>query len=126
MGTAWGPDDALTCDCRPYACHDLDVMAIDRLRRQPEVYPESLRNYRSRPGLDPGTLGAILPDPGTFLDVQICWSNEVGRSPTFSEMFPSLIHWLDDWLDKTSYTGLANVRFKSSGGEVVELRFGID
>jgi len=78
------------------------------------------------PGLDPGTLGAILPDPGTFLDVQICWSNELGRSPTFSEMFPSLIHWLDEWLDKSSYTGLANVRFESSGGEVIELRFGID
>jgi len=79
-----------------------------------------------RPGLDPGTLGAILPDPGTFLDVQICWSNEVGRSPTFSDVFPSLISWLDDWLDKSSYTGLANVRFKSGSGEVIELRFGVE
>jgi hypothetical protein len=76
------------------------------------------------PGLDPGTLGAILPDPGTFLDVQICWSNEVGRSPTFSEVSPSLISWLGEWLDKSSYTGLANVRFESSGGEVIDLRFG--
>ena len=80
----------------------------------------------SCPGLDPGTLGAILPDPGTFLDVQICWSSEVGRSPTFSEMFPSLIHWLDEWLDKSSYTDLANVRFESSSGEVIELRFRVD
>jgi hypothetical protein len=79
-----------------------------------------------RPGIDPGTLGAIPPDPGVFLDVQICWSNEVGRSPTFSEMLPSLISWLDEWLDKSSYTGLANVRFEASGGEVIELRFGVD
>ena len=77
-------------------------------------------------GFAPGTLGAIPPDPAPFLNVQICWSNEVGRSPTFSEMFPSLISWLDDWLDKSSCTGLANVRFQSSGGEVIDLRFGVD
>ena len=53
-----------------------------------------------RPGLDPGTLGAIQPDSGPFLDVQIRWSHEVGRSPTFSEILPSLISWLVDWLDK--------------------------
>ena len=78
------------------------------------------------PGFDPGTLGAILPDAGTFLDVQICWSNEVGRSPTFSEVSPSLISWLDEWLDKSSYTGLANVRFETSDGQVIQLRFGED
>ena len=75
-----------------------------------------------RPGLDPGTLGAIPPHPETFLNVQICWSNEAGRSPTFSEMLPNLISRLDE----SSYTGLANVRFESSGGEVIELRFGVD
>ena len=57
MGTAVGLVDVLTYDYRPSACHDLDVMAIDRLRRQSEVCPELLRNYMSRPGLDPGTLG---------------------------------------------------------------------
>jgi hypothetical protein len=79
-----------------------------------------------RPRIDPGFLGAILPDPVTFLDVQICWSSEAGRSPTFSEVSPSLISWLDDWLDKSSYTGLANVRFESSDGQVIQLRFGVD
>ena len=77
-----------------------------------------------RPGLDPGTLGAIPPDPGPFLTVQICWSENVGRSPTFAEMLPSLISWLDEWLDKNSYTGLANVRFENSDGEATELRRG--
>ena len=57
MGTAVGLDDVLTYDCRPFAYRDPDVMAIDRLRRQPEACPELLRNYTSRPGLDPGTLG---------------------------------------------------------------------
>jgi hypothetical protein len=67
---------------------------------------------------DPGTLGASQPDPGPFLNAQICRSNDVGRSPTSSGMFPGLISWLDEWL--------ANVRFESSGGEVIELRFEAD
>jgi len=75
-------------------------------------------------GFAPGTLGAIPPDPAPFLNVQICWSNEVGRSPTFSEMLPSLISWLDDWLDKSSYIGLANVRFENADGKSWEIRLG--
>jgi hypothetical protein len=74
------------------------------------------------PDLDPGTLGAILPDPEPLLTVKICWSNEMGRSPTFSEILPSLISWLDDWLNQGLYTGLANVRFQSDDGKVSELR----
>jgi len=75
-----------------------------------------------RPGLDPSTLGVLLPNPGTLLDVQTCWSIEVDRSPTFTEMFPSLIHWLDDLLDKSSYSGLANIRFEANDGAVSEFR----
>jgi hypothetical protein len=77
-----------------------------------------------RTGLDPGTLGAILPCVGPSLSIQICWSNEVGRSPTFPDVAPSLISWLDAWLDTSSYTGLANVQFEKAGGEVVELHLG--
>lgn len=49
-------------------------------------------------GLDlyPSTLGTNSPHPGPFLTVQIRWSSEVGRSPTFSEMLPILICWLDE------------------------------
>ena len=79
-----------------------------------------------RPGLDLGTLGVILPSTGPSLIVQICWSNEVGRSPTSSEILPSLISWLDEWLDQSSYTGLANALYKSSGESVVEIRLGVD
>jgi hypothetical protein len=69
--------------------------------------PEYLRSRWIQPGLDHGTLGAILEHSGPSLDVQICWSTEGGRSPKFSEILPSLIHWQG----KSSYTGLANVRF---------------
>ncbi len=98
------------------------------VRESPCQDPMSLSNNAlvGRPSLDLGTLGAILSDPGTFLDVQICWSNEVGRSPTFSEVSPSLISWLDEWLDKSSYSGVANVRFETSDGQVIQLRFGED
>ena len=48
------------------------------------------------------------------------------RSPTFAEILPSLICWSDDWLRKSSYTGLANVRFELQAGEVIQLRFGAD
>lgn len=80
----------------------------------------------SRLCLDPGTLGAILEYSGPSLNVQICWSNEAGGSSAFSKMLPSLFSWLDQWLDKGSYSDLANVRYDSSVGEVIELRFGID
>jgi len=49
-----------------------------------------------RPGLDPGTLGAIPPEPVAYLTRQ------------------------------KFVLRLATVRFKSSGGEVIELRFGVD
>jgi hypothetical protein len=77
-----------------------------------------------RPGLDPGTLGAIMEHSGPSLNVQICWSNEVRSSPTFAEVSQSLISWLDEWLDKNSNTGLANVQFKTSHGEVIHFRIG--
>jgi hypothetical protein len=48
------------------------------------------------------------------------------RSPTFSEILPSLISGLDEWLDNGSYSGLANVRFGAVGREVIQLRFGAD
>ena len=88
--------------------------------------PDQAHHNVGHSGLDPGNLGAILPDPWPFLNVQICWSNEEGRSPTFSEILPSSISWLDDWLDKSSYAALANVRFETSGGDVIERRFGAD
>lgn len=78
-----------------------------------------------RPGLDPGTLGVFRECPGVSLTIQIWWSNDIGRSPTCSEVVPSLISWLDDCLDKSSHTGLANVRFETSGGEVIEFRLGV-
>lgn len=42
--------------------------------------------------------------------------------PTFSEILPSLIFWLDEWLDKNSCGGLADVRFEASDGNVSEVR----
>jgi hypothetical protein len=77
-----------------------------------------------RPGLDP--LGAILNHSGPLLNVQICWSATLGRSPTFAEAIPSLTAWLDEWLDISHYAGLANVRFKTSDDKIVNLRFGVD
>ena len=44
-----------------------------------------------RPGLDPGTLGAIKPRAGLSPNVQIRWSNDVGRPRTYSEVLPSHI-----------------------------------
>jgi hypothetical protein len=78
----------------------------------------------SRPGLDPGTLGFVCESSGPSLKVQIYWSKEVGRSPTSSEILPSLISWLDEWLVNGSCTGIANVRFESVSGEVIELPHG--
>ena len=74
-----------------------------------------------RPGLDPGTLGVMLEHSGPSLNIQICWSIEMGRSLTFFEMHPSLISWIDDWLDDSSHTGQAKVRFKT----IDEIQLGI-
>jgi hypothetical protein len=79
-----------------------------------------------RPGLDPGTLGANLEHSGPSLNVQIHWSQALGRSPTFAELLPSLISWLDEWLDKGAYSGLANVCITPYVGEVNEMFFGRD
>jgi len=79
-----------------------------------------------RPGLDPGTLGAISDRTGPSLSVQISWSNEVGRSPQFADVSQSLVSWLGVWLDKSSYTGLANARFETSDGEEIQFRIGVD
>jgi hypothetical protein len=62
-----------------------------------------------RPGLDPGTLGAIKPRAGLSPNVQIRCSNDVGRPRTYSEVLPSLVFWLNEWLDRSFYTGLANI-----------------
>ncbi len=61
-----------------------------------------------RPGLDPGTLGFVCERSGPSLKVQICWSQEVGRSPTFSEILPSLNSWLDEWLAPIIHEVAAN------------------
>jgi hypothetical protein len=73
-----------------------------------------------RPGLDPGTVGAIDPSPGLWLNVQIRWSNELGRAPLSSDILPGLLSWLDNG----SCAGLSNVRIESSGGEVIEYQHG--
>jgi hypothetical protein len=74
-----------------------------------------------RPGLDPGTLGATASSAESSLNVQIRWSNYLGRPPMSSEILPSLISWLDEWLDRGSCTGLAKVQFEAAGGEIVRI-----
>jgi len=48
---------------------------------------------------------------GPSLDVHIRWANETGLAQKCSELLPSLIYWLDEWLDENAANkGLANVR----------------
>ena len=51
-------------------------------------------NSVARPGLNPGTLGALFQSMGPSLTMQIHWSNGEGRSPEFSEILPGLNSWL--------------------------------
>jgi hypothetical protein len=79
-----------------------------------------------RPGLDPGTLGPTLEQLRLSLNTQSCKPKEVSCSPALAELHLSLISWLDDWPYKSSYADLANVRFESSGGKNLEVKFGIN
>jgi hypothetical protein len=73
------------------------------------------------------------------MSIQICWSNPEDRSPSFNEILPSLISWLDEWLDGNAYAGQAHIRFEKDGTafershgvehshtDGIDLRFGID
>jgi len=122
MGTAVGLDDVLTYDCRPFACRDADVMAIDRLRRQPEASAELVRNYTSRPGLDPGTLGLKIGRPSASLVVHLSWSEASANPPTFADVLSNLGLWLQNWLHELGSGVVAVMHFESSDGASFELR----
>jgi len=77
-----------------------------------------------RTGLDPGTLRVFPECPGTSLSVQIWWSEEGGRPPTFAEVLSSLNSWLDSWLDQGSFQGQVTIQFRRANGEVFHLRLG--
>ena len=75
-------------------------------------------------GLDPGTLGVFPERPGTSINVQICWPDEVGCPPTSTEVLSRLTSWLDSWLDPGSFQGQVTIQFRGSEGEGFELRLG--
>ena len=75
-----------------------------------------------RPGLDPGTLGVFPDCPGTSINVQMCWPDEVRCPPTSTEVLSRLTSWLDNWLDLDSFQGRVTIQFRGSGGEVFDLR----
>lgn len=122
MGTSVGLVDVLTYDYQPSACRDLDVVAIDRLRRQPEDCPELLRNYMNRPGLDPGTLGADLGRPSASLAVHLSWSEASANLPTSAEVLSNLGLRLHNWLHELGSGVVGVMQFESSDGTSFELR----
>ncbi len=77
-----------------------------------------------RPSLDLGTLGVLSECPGTFLSVQICWSDEVECPPTSTDVLSRLNSWLNSWLDPGSFRGRATIQFRDAEGEVFDLRLG--
>jgi hypothetical protein len=77
-----------------------------------------------RPGLDPGTLGVFPECPGTFLSVQIRWSDEVEYPPTSADVLSRLNSWLDSWLDQGSFQGRATIEFRGADGEIFDLQLG--
>jgi hypothetical protein len=59
------------------------------------------------------------------MSVQVCWSNPDDRSPSFDEILPSLLSWLGEWLDGSTYAGLAHIRFEKDG-TAFERSYGVD
>jgi len=86
--------------------------------------PMFLKLLVGRPGLNAGTLGVFPECPGTSVDVQICWPDEVHSPPTSADVLSRLNSWLDTWLDKGSFHGPATIQFRGSDGEVFNLRLG--
>jgi hypothetical protein len=73
------------------------------------------------PGLDLSALGVFPECPGTFVSVQICWSDE-GECPS---TFTDVLSRLNSWLDQGSFQGqVTAVEFRGADGEVFELRVG--
>lgn len=52
----------------------------------------------SRPGLDPGTLGADLGRPSASLVVHISWSKPSVNPPTSADVLSNLVLRLQNWL----------------------------
>jgi len=52
------------------------------------------RDLVGRPGLDPGTLRVFPERPPMSISVQICWTDEVERPPTSTEVHSSVTSWL--------------------------------
>ena len=121
MGTAVG-QVILSCDNRPFACHDLDAMAIDGSRRQPEVTFEFLRNYMGYPGVDPGTLGVDLGRPSATLVVHISWLKASVNPPTSAEILSNLGPRLQNWLHELGSGVVGVMQFENSDGTSFELR----
>jgi hypothetical protein len=70
-----------------------------------------------RPGLDPGALRVFPECPLTSISVQICWSDELQRPPTSTEVRSRLFWWLDNWLDEGSFQGHVTIQFRGVDGE---------
>ena len=73
-----------------------------------------------RPGVDPGALRVLPECPGTSISVQICWSDEVQRPPTSTDVLSRLTSWLDSWLDQGSFQGEVVIQFRETDGEVFD------
>ena len=87
----------------------------------PSGIPRWLGSTSVNPGLDLSALGVFPECPGTFVSVQICWSDE-GECPS---TFTDVLSRLNSWLDQGSFQGqVTAVEFRGADGEVFELRVG--
>ena len=77
-----------------------------------------------RPGIEPGTLRVFPERPGTSINVQICWSDEVQCPPTSTEVRSRLTPSLDRWLGPGSFQGHVIVHCRGAHDEVFNLRLG--
>ena len=78
-----------------------------------------------RPGLDRGTLGAILEGAGTCVEMQIRWSDSEVCAPASSDVLLDPILWLQDWLPRVPRDSIAILGFEQDQGieQVMRINF---
>ncbi len=80
-----------------------------------------------RPGLDPGTLGLLIPSPSHSIEVRLFWSELSDRPPHSAEDLRGLLlrlqYWLQYWLQEQVGDVSGSVRYVTPDHETIHIQW---